>query len=464
MSTQAALLTPLALRARRRILRRILPYLFVLYIIAYLDRVNVGYAALEMSKALGFTAEVFGFGAGIFFIGYFLLEIPGSIIVEKWSARLWIARIMISWGLLAILMGFIHTTTQFYLVRFLLGAAEAGFFPGIIVYLSHWFRYEDRAKAIALFMAAIPISNIVGSPISGLLLGINWFQLAGWRWLFIIEGLPAIIFGIVTIFFLTDWPHQAKWLPADEREWITSVLEQEKQAKLKGHSYRIFEAFKHREVLLLTAAYFLIVTSNYGLNFWLPVFVKKVSGSSNLIVSLIAALPYCFYLTSMLLVGWSSDRTGERRWHTATSMLVVSAGLLLSAVFQDSLGLAVSMFCLASVGLGGYLPSFWPLPTSFLTGASAAATIGLINSVGNLGGFVGPFVVGYLSTHSRGISETVISLPFVGRFAAGYLSTSAGSFFWGVLYLSLSASLAACFILALRHRVAGPIPESLTQQ
>jgi MFS transporter, ACS family, tartrate transporter len=439
MPAHTTSLTPLAVRARRRIMRRLMPYLFMLYIIAYLDRVNVGYAALEMTRALGFTAEVFGFGAGIFFIGYFLLEIPGSIIVERWSARLWIARIMISWGILAILMGFIHTATQFYLVRFLLGAAEAGFFPGIIVYLNHWFRPEDRAKAVALFMAAIPISNIFGSPISGLLLGINWFQMAGWRWLFIIEGLPAIIFGIITIFYLTDWPHQAKWLPADERDWITSVLEEEKhQVKSRGHSYRIFEAFKHREVLLLTAAYFFIVTSTYGLNFWLPVFVKKLSGSSNLIVSLIAALPYCFYLISMLLVGWSSDRTGERRWHTAASMIVASAGLLLSAVLQDSLAIAVSMFCLASIGMGGFLPSFWPLPTSFLTGSSAAATIGLINSVGNLGGFAGPYVV-------------------------GYLSTATGSFFWGVVYLSLSALVAAGFILALRHRPVAGTDEELVR-
>src|SRR5438128_5501707 len=219
-------------RARRRIMLRIVPYIFFLYIIAFLDRVNVGYAALEMTKALGFSAKVYGLGAGIFFIGYFLLEIPGTLIVEHWGARRWISRIMISWGLVAVLMGFMNTAKQFYLLRFLLGAAEAGFFPGIIVYLSHWFRYEDRAKTVALFMAAIPISNIIGSPVSGLILGVHWFSLEGWRWLFIIEAAPAIIFGVVTLFYLTDWPHKADWLAADEREWITTELEKEKQLKL----------------------------------------------------------------------------------------------------------------------------------------------------------------------------------------------------------------------------------------
>src|SRR5256885_4563481 len=256
--------TSIAARARRRIMHRLMPYLFVLFVIAYLDRVNVGYAALQMKGDLSFTDEVLGFGAGVFFWGYFLLEIPGTILVEKWSARRWIARIMISWGIVAVLMGFGQTKNQFYLLRFLLGVAEAGFFPGIIVYFSHWFRYEDRAKAVALFMAAIPVANIIGSPVSGLLLGVNWLGLSGWRWLFIIEGAPAIIFGFVTIFYLTDRPHQARWLPDDEREWLTSELEREKQAKQARHAYSILQAFRHREVILLTLAYFFMVTAGYG--------------------------------------------------------------------------------------------------------------------------------------------------------------------------------------------------------
>ena len=416
---------PVAERARLRIMRRILPYLFLLYIIAYLDRTNVGMAALEMSKALGFTAEVFGFGAGIFFFGYFLLEIPGALIIEKWSARGWIARIMISWGLVAIGMGFIHTAMQFYVMRFLLGAAEAGFFPGIIVYLSHWFRSGDRAKTIALFMAASPISFIIGAPISGLLLGINWLHMEGWRWLFILEGAPAVIFGIVTIFYLTDRPHQARWLEEDEREWIDAELEKEKLLKLEKHSWRIWEAFKSREVILLTGAYFLLNTSAYGLHFWLPTLIKTLSGSSNVIVGLITILPYCFYLISILLIGWSSDRTGERRWHTVLPMLAAGAGFFLSAVLHDHTVFTVAFFCLAAAGIGGSLPGFWSLPTSFLSGTTAAAAIGLINSVGNLGGFVGPYVVGRLNTIT-------------------------GSFFGGVVYLSLSIVVGACLIFALR--------------
>src|SRR2546427_3056244 len=217
-------------RARRRVMLRIMPYVFLLYIIAFLDRVNVGYAFLAMKGDLSFADDVLGLGAGIFFIGYFLLEIPGCILVEKWSARGWIARIMISWGVVAVLMGFMSSRNQFYVLRFLLGIAEAGFFPGLVVYLSHWFRYEDRAKALGMFMAAIPIANIVGSPVSGLLLGTHWLGLAGWRWLFIVEGAPAIVFGVVTIFFLTDRPHQAKWLAEDERSWIIGELGREQQA------------------------------------------------------------------------------------------------------------------------------------------------------------------------------------------------------------------------------------------
>jgi len=417
-------------RARRRIIRRLIPYLFLLYIINYLDRVNVSYANLEMTKALNFTAEVFGFGAGIFFAGYFLFEIPGSLLIEKWSARVWIARIMISWGIVAVLMGFMNSATQFYWLRFGLGAAEAGFFPGIIVYLTHWFRYQDRAKAVALFMAAVPLSNFLGSPFSGLILGVNWFGLAGWRWLFILEGAPAIILGVVTIFYLTDWPHQAKWLAADEREWITAELEKEKALKTAARSFGVLEALRHREVVLLALAYFFIVTGLYGFNFWLPTIVKALSGLPNLMVTLVSALPYLTGFVALMIVGWSSDRSGERRWHTAVPMIVAGAGLLLSALTQSTPVLAVSMFCVAAAGLYSFFPSFWALPTSFLSGSAAAAAIGLINSIGNLGGFVGPYVVGYLNTRTN-------------------------SFLGGMLYLSFSALVGAGLILTLK-RVSSP--------
>ncbi|HEY2931312.1 MAG TPA: MFS transporter [Acidobacteriota bacterium] len=414
----------IAERTRRRVTWRIMPYLLLLYIIAFLDRVNVGYANLTMSADLGFSAAVFGTGAGIFFIGYFLLEIPGTLLVENWSARGWIARIMISWGILAVMMGFIHTKTQFYWIRFLLGAAEAGFFPGIIVYLSHWFRYQDRAKALAFFASGITISNIIGSPVSGFLLQFNWLGMAGWRWLFILEGLPAILFGVITIFYLTDWPRQAKWLPDDEREWLTGELERERKLRGAEHSHRIWEALRQRDVVQLAVAYFFIVTCSYGFSFWLPAIVKKSSGLSDFKVTLVSALPYCVGLAGMLLNGWSSDKTGERRWHTAGAILLVSVGFYLSTL-TENVALSIGMLCLAALGLFGYLPSFWSLPSSFMTGSAAAASIGLINSVGNLGGFLGPYIVGKINTMTD-------------------------SFIGGVLYLAASALISAMLVISLR--------------
>ncbi|HEY6806357.1 MAG TPA: MFS transporter [Pyrinomonadaceae bacterium] len=420
------LTTDIPNRCRARIVRRLMPYLFVLYVIAYLDRVNVGFAAVGgMKSELNFTDSVMGFGAGIFFIGYVVLEIPGTILVEKWTAKGWIARIMISWGILAMLTGFVHTKNQFYLIRFLLGAAEAGFFPGIIVYLSHWFRYQDRAKAVAYLMTGISVSNIIGAPLSGLLVKIHWLGLSGWRWMFILEGLPAIILGFVTLFYLTDWPRQASWLPQEEKDWLIKELEDEKKIKEAKHSLKILDAFRHREVILLTLAYFFMVTGVYGMNFWLPSIIKKMSNISTFQISLLSALPYVFGFITILLVGWHSDKTSERRWHTALSMIAASIGLVLSVVFGNYAVLAVAMLCLTGAGNAGYLPGFWALPTSFLTGTTAAAAIGLINSFGNLGGFVGPYVVGYLSTRT-------------------------GSYYGGVLYLSASALLAAFMILALR--------------
>ena len=407
-------------------MRRILPYLFVLYIINYLDRVNISFAALSMTAELNFTAEVFGFGTGIFFIGYFLLEIPGTLLVEVWSARKWIARIMITWGMVAVMMGFMNSASQFYWLRLVLGAAEAGFFPGIIVYLTHWFRYQDRAKVVALFMTAVPLANFVGAPISGLLLGVNWFGLAGWRWLFIVEGAPAIVLGIATIFYLTDWPREAKWLTEEERGWIAGELAKEIELKASGHSIKILKAFRHREVILLTLAYFFIVTGLYGFNVWLPTIVKSLSGLPNLTVTLISALPYFVGFVALLFVGWSSDRTGERRLHSAVPMFIAGAGLLLSAISSSNVPLALAMFCIAAAGLYSFFPPFWALPTSFLTGSAAAASIGLINSFGNLGGFVGPYVV-------------------------GYVNKSTNSFLGGMLYLALSSAVGGVLILTLRH-------------
>ena len=391
-------LDAVAQRARRRISLRVIPYVFILYIIAFLDRVNVGYAALQMADDLGFSAEVFGFGAGIFFFGYVILEIPGSVLVERWSARKWIARIMISWGVLAIMTAFVTTSTQFYWVRFLLGAAEAGFFPGIIVYLSHWFRYEDRAKAVALFMAAIPVSNLLGSPISGLLLGVHWLNQPGWRWLFIVEGIPAVILGFITIYYLTDWPRDATWLPDDEKQWIMRELELEKRQRKAVRHISMWQALRHRDVLLLVGAYFFATVGFYGLNIWMPTLLKQSSNWSDLKVTVVAMIPHLAGLISMLLVGASSDRTGERRWHAASAMVLGGIGYVLVIMAGGNPLLVVAAFCVVAAGVDGYFPGFWPLPTAFLTESAAAASIGLINSFGNLGGFVGPYILGYVRT------------------------------------------------------------------
>jgi len=415
-----------ATRARHRIAKRLLPFLFLLYVIAFIDRMNVGAAALQMPRDLGFSEGVIGFGAGIFFLGYFLLEIPGALIVERWGARRWIARIMITWGMITVLMAFIHTERQFYLVRFFVGAAEAGFFPGVIVYLTHWFRYQDRAKAVAVFYAANPISYIIGSPLAGMLLGISWLGLRGWRWLFIIEGIPAVFFGIFTIFYLTDWPEKARWLPADEQSWIAAELRREKEAKKGVRSYSILEALRHRDVILLTICYFCAMTGSYGIAFWLPTILKHLSGRSDLQVTLLAALPYVAALITQQLNGWHSDRTCERKWHSAVPVFVCGIALAFAVIFRTNLAVSILLFVVAGGAFYGFQPCFWAVPTLFLSESAAAASIGLINAVGNLGGFVGPLVMGYLAgrTHS---------------FAAGLLYLVASLFVSGLLMLAVGA-------------------------
>jgi len=405
MSTQN--LTPssvsaeFALATSRRIAKRLLPFLFLLFVIAFLDRVNVSFAGLEMTHDLHFSDRVFGLGSGIFFVGYLLFEIPGCLIVERWSARKWFARIMVSWGLVTVLMAFIRTPMHFYVVRTLLGAAEAGFFPGIIVYLSHWFRAADRAKAGSVFMIAIPAANIVGSPIAGWLLGVNWLHLQGWRWLFIVEGIPAMIFGVVTTFYLTDWPHEAHWLSAKERDWITAELEREAEEKRAARKYGVWETLRQPVVLRLSLIYFCGVSCSYGLTIWLPTFLKRASGQSDLIVTLLSMLPYLILLAAMLFNGWDSDRTGERRWHTAAPLMLCSVSFVIAILAGGNFWLAFVGLAFASTA-NAFLPSFWTFPYAFLTDSGAAAATGLINSIGNLGGLVAPWVIGYFldRTHS----------------------------------------------------------------
>jgi MFS transporter, ACS family, tartrate transporter len=407
-------------RVRRRIALHILPFLWLLYLVAFLDRVNVAYAALEMSHDLQFSDRVFGLGAGIFFVGYVLLEIPGALIVERWSARVWIARIMVSWGIITALVGFVHTPRQFYVVRFFLGVAEAGFFPGVIVYLTHWFCRRDLAKAVASFMAALPLSNFLGSPLAGKILQIHWLGLEGWRWLFILEGIPAIILGVVTFFYLTDWPAQAAWLPQDEREWITNELTREKIEKSTVRSYTIAEALRHREVLLLTSIYFLGVTGFYGFTIWFPTILKRASGFSTETVTLLAALPYLVALVATLLNGWHSDRTQERRWHTSSLLLIGAASLAIAIVPGVRLWTQLGFFTVFAACVHAYQPAFWSLPTITLGESAAAASIGLINSLGNLGGFVGPYIVGYLVTRTGSFNSGLVWL-MISLLGAGIL-------------------------------------------
>ena len=378
-----------------------LPYAFLLYIIAFIDRVNVSYAALGLKDEAWFNGEVLGFGAGIFFVGYVLLEIPSTVIVERWSARRWMARIMVSWGLIASAMGFVNSANQFYALRFLLGLGEAGFFPGIIVYLSHWFTERDRARAIAMFYAAVPLAYVIGAPLSGLLLRIHWLGLPGWRWIFILEGIPAVVFGIVNLWLLTDWPRDAHWLDPRDRELLQSAIDAEKRGKTESHAHTLGYLLDRR-VLLLTAIYFFGVCGSYGFGLWLPSMLKQISGISNSEVSLLAALPYLVSLVFVILGAWSSDRTGERIWHTIIPLIVTAAGLSLGSIWHlTSLGWIMVGFCIVGAGVYTYIPPFWALPARHLSGTANAVSVGLINSFGNLGGFVGPYLMGWLQSRTQ---------------------------------------------------------------
>jgi ACS family tartrate transporter-like MFS transporter len=316
-------------------------------------------------------------------------------------------------------MAFIRTPHQFYTMRFLLGLAEAGFFPGIIVYLTHWFVYEDRAKAVAGFMAAIPLAYVVGSPVSGLLLGVHWGTLRGWQWLFILEGLPALFFGVMTWFYLTDWPHQAKWLPAEERAWVIHQLEKEKQAKKSVHAYTVWQALRHRDVVILTALHFVQNGSAYALAFWLPTMIKRLSGLSDIKVTLLVALPNLLGFVAMQINGWHSDRTAERRWHTAIPLWVAAAALLVLSRADWGTVPSLILFSIAAAGLLAFLPSFWAMPSAFLSDTAAAMATGTINCVAaGLGGFLGPALVGYQAarTHSfrSGFAGLVVALLIAG--------------------------------------------------
>ncbi len=396
-----------------KVARRVVPYVFVCYIVNYLDRFNVSFAALEMSRDLGFSEMVYGLGAGMFFVGYVLFEIPSNLIMQRVGARVWIARIMITWGLASTCMVFVKTAFSFYLLRLLLGIAEAGFFPGMILYLARWIPAAKRARAFGFFLTSTSLAGVFGGPISGALLKMGGVQgLKGWQWLFLLEGLPAVLLGLFTLFYLVDRPDQANWLSPAERHWLTQTIDKENQDKELGQGLTLIQALTNRRVWRLCFLYFSIVISFYGIAFWLPQVMRSFSQLSNSTIALLSALPYLAASIGMVLIANHSDRTGERKWHVAGPAFGGCLGLGLAVVFLDNHYplLAFISICLAATGIWSTLGPFWSLPTAFLTGTAAAAGVALINSIGNIGGFVGPYVIGYMKQTTQSFTHGMLLL------------------------------------------------------
>jgi ACS family tartrate transporter-like MFS transporter len=414
VSAELDLASDLAAATVTRVSRRLLPLLFTLYIVAYLDRINVGFAALAMNRQLGLGPQTFGLGAGLFFVGYFILEIPSNLILARVGARRWIARILVTWGLVAIAMAGVRGPRSFYLLRATLGMAEAGFFPGVIFYLTNWFPIRERARAIALFMTATALAGVVGGPLSGAILTIDGFLgLAGWQWLFVLEGLPAIVLGAVVLLYLPDRPEQALWLSAAQRQWLIARLRHDNRITQPGglHFNQIFTG----QVGVLCALYFLLVSGVYGIAMWLPQILRSFGTRSDLMIGLLAAVPYLIAALGMVAVGRSSDRRGERRWHVALSLFAAASGFLLAAGAHGALALAA--LSLTALGTCAALGPFWSMARSLLSAEAAAAGIALINSVGNLGGFAGPYAIGMLRQHSQGYADALIGLAIATTMA-----------------------------------------------
>ncbi|SDB69792.1 MFS transporter [Belnapia rosea] len=417
-----------------KVMWRLMPFLFVCYFVAYLDRVNVGFAKLQMNAALGLSEAAYGLGAGLFFISYFLLEVPSNLALNRFGARLWIARIMFSWGIISGLFAFIGPISAwtglsnewvFYILRFTLGVAEAGFFPGIIFYLTLWFPSVYRARVVALFMLAIPFSSIVGAPVSGALLNLSGWGLDGWQWLFILEALPSILLSFGVILYLTDRPAQASWLAEPERTWLQARLDAEHEQKQAAEHISIGKALSDSRVLACAFVYFCLNAASYGVAFFLPTIVKGF-GVSNFQTGLLAALPFVFGAVGMVLLGRNSDRTLKRREHVCFAMILAAVGVA-GAGLVSSPVLVLGLLCLSQIGVSATPPLLWPIPSAFLTGTSAAAGIAAINAIGNLSGFAGPYLMGYLRDAT-------------GNFTAGLLVLGACTLVGGIVAMTLRVS------------------------
>ena len=388
-------------RTIRRLQLRLIPFLFLLYVVAFIDRINIGFAALTMNRELGISSEQFGIAAGVFFIGYFLFEVPSNLMLHKVGARVWIARILLSWGLVATLTGIVQTVHQLYFARFLLGIAEAGFYPGIVLYLTYWIPERDQARTLALFLTGNPVTSILGAPISAFILDhVHWMGVGSWRWLLILEGVPAILLGFLTYFVLPGRPEEAKFLTAEEKKWLERELQNEENRKRGQQRHSALEGLTNRRVWHLVWIYFGMMVGNYTMSFWMPQLLKSLSqGYSNRMVGYLVMIPYLLAVGAMILVSRSSDRRMERRLHMAVSLLV--GGLAFVALsWAHSAVVTILLLCLLEIGYFSALSPFWALPGEFLAGLSAASGIALINSIGNLGGFFGPYAVGFLSQKS----------------------------------------------------------------
>lgn len=395
----------------RKVALRLLPFLVLLYLVAFLDRVNVSFAALTMNEAIGLSATAFGLGAGIFFIGYFLFELPSNLLLKRYGARKWIARIIVSWGLVSIAMAFVTGPTSFWVMRFLLGVAEAGFFPGMVLYLTYWFPNRVRGAIIGLFIIANPVATIIGAPLSTTLLGTNLFNLAGWQTMFIVEGLPAVILGIVAFCKLTDSPVQATWLSATEKEVLLRALERDRET---SRHISLRAGLLSPDVWRLTLVYAGLMIGVYGFGFWAPQIIKSFGGLTNQQVGWLLVIPYACATVAMCLWGRHSDRSGERVWHLALPALLAGAGFLYGS-FSGNLYASIAAFTFGAMGIYATLPVFWTLPTALLSGTAAAGGIAVINSFGNLSGYLGPVAIGWLKESTQGYAAglSVIGLAMV---------------------------------------------------